>query len=212
MKRALAALLLFLAVACSHAAPLVTPTPPVNPTQLVMHSLVRISAISDDGMVGWSCTGWAIAPRKFMTAAHCTLPLAEEHARLFADGRPALVIKEDEATDLAVVVVDLDRPALEIRITPLTVGEKVLSSGYAYGWMNPITFAHVVELLNFRIEEDIYPGMIVRDGFIGGMSGGPIYDVNGKVVGMVQRSTVQVGYGVEAATILAFLKPAAPAQ
>ena len=45
-------------------------------------------------------------------------------------------------------------------------------------------------------------------GFIGGMSGGPVFDINGDVVGVVQRGTEQIGYGVNTATLLEFLMEA----
>jgi hypothetical protein len=50
------------------------------------------------------------------------------------------------------------------------------------------------------------PGVVVQGGYLPGMSGGPLIDADGLVVGIVQTSAHNVGYGVGARVIQAFIQ------
>lgn len=152
-----------------------------------------------------------MAPRKFVTAAHCTVPLHEYFgSRLYADGRPAYVIAEDEIVDLSLIITDIVKPSLTIRDRALVADpfkgyETVQAMGYGLGFTSPVITNHTAMLLNYNLDPDIYSGTIFVGEFIGGMSGGPIYDVEGKVVGVVQRTTPSIGYGIDSYVLNRFI-------
>jgi len=148
----------------------------------------------------YGCTAFSIDTRKWMTAAHC---VGDE---MKIDGHPAMVIAQDKTLDLAVLVADYVKPALHFRAKPLHRQEEVVALGYGYSWKYPTITHHFVMILHFSPNEDIYPGVWYSTGFIGGMSGGVVLDLNGMVVGIVQRGDSQVGYGVDVATMLAWLQ------
>ena len=207
MKR-LTLILLFLLTGCALHSPKIQPiTAPVSAVQIVRGSVARLTLETSGGT--YTCTAWSLAPRKFVTAAHCTDALEMyPDGRLMLDGRPAFILKEDDVTDLAILIADLVKPGLDIRTVVLDIGESVTAMGFGYGFTAPLLTRHTVQILNYTISPEIYPGTIFMGGFIGGMSGGPVFDINGDVVGVVQRGTEQIGYGVNTATLLEFLMEA----
>ena len=183
--------------------------PPPDPTEKIVNSISRLGGTGLYGgeqPVNWFCTAFSIAPRKYLTAAHCTLPLHQlVNGGIKLDGRPAFVVAEDIANDLAIVVTDYVQPTLTIRAALLHKYDKVQAMGFGYAFTYPIRTDHVVMLLNYSPAEGIAPGTIYLYPFAGGMSGGPVYDGNGDIVGMVQRSNETVAYGVGSDVIQQFL-------
>ena len=53
--------------------------------------------------------------------------------------------------------------------------------------------------------EQMPPGLFVAGQYIPGMSGGPVVDHDGKIVGIVQQSNSGIGFGVGVSTIQGFL-------
>lgn len=174
-------------------------------TDTIEDSIVRLTVMTPhDGT--YICTGFSIDVRVYLTDEHCVAPLKEYPGSILqADGHPAFVLKEDATRDLAVIVVDLVKPALEFNPILLSRGDAVQAIGYGEGFTKPTITNHYVMILNYTLAEDIYPGTIYLYPFIGGMSGGPVFDGDGKVVGIVQRSSDTIAYGVDVSTILTFL-------
>lgn len=202
-----AALAALFAVSCASLPPpraprIVLPTKTAHAT--VRDSLVRVTGdlIEDGEKFGYVCTGFVIAPRKVLTAAHC---IQEDTPVVKVDGIAGLTIAIDEDLDLAVVLADTEKPALSFRGTPLVWMEHVFAAGYGMGLDQPLFTEHDVMLFDNTLNGDAVPGTIFLHPFIGGMSGGPVFDANGLVVGIVQRGTVFIGYGVTVRTILGFL-------
>ncbi|HVI42769.1 MAG TPA: hypothetical protein VM577_19350, partial [Anaerovoracaceae bacterium] len=77
--------------------------------------------------------------------------------------------------------------------------------GYGFGWNKLSVLKERVYIQNYHVDDDAAVGMIVQGGYIGGMSGGPVVDQAGHVVGVVQRGNQQIGYSVGTTIIKAFL-------
>lgn len=198
MKHYLLALALLFNFACGHAKPVIHPTT-VTIVERALNSVGHIKGMSEGHEYG--CSAIAIAERKWLTAAHC---MGE---KMMLDGHPAFMIAQDVSLDLAVIVSDYVKPALHIRVAPLTRQEEVIGLGFGYSWKYPTITRHRVMILDYTPwPGDVAPGTWFSGGFIGGQSGGAVIDVSGLVVGVIQRGDAQVGYGVNSAKILAFLR------
>jgi S1-C subfamily serine protease len=130
-----------------------------------------------------------------LTAAHC------DGAKLYADHVPANVIYKDDKKDLMVLEVEnLDRPALKLAASNPKIGDSVASFGYGFGLERAMFRTATISDDKFYIPEDGIGGpFIVTDAaFVGGQSGGPVANLNGEVVLIVQRGGQGVGIGVGA--------------
>lgn len=201
MKRFLVALLMAATMACSSVPKPVTQ--PVNVVSQTIRSVGHLTGTEDEqGMtVGYGCSAFSLAKRVFLTAAHCI----GDNMKL--DGRTVAVVAVDKPNDLALIVSDESMPSLKVRHEPLGLDEEVLAVGYGYN----MTFATVTRHRVLAVKttpdaKEIAPGSWFANGFIGGMSGGPVVDTTGQVVGIVQRGSSQVGYGVDSDTISKFLQ------
>ncbi len=147
------------------------------------------------------CSGEVIAPNRVLTAAHCV------GDAMLADGVPVLhVLGTDKFYDLALLDVPTAKPALVLRDGDAVVNEPLLAMGYAWGY-NVITTLQVHPILvNIIPYKGGAPGILVQGAYIGGMSGGPVIDRYGEMVGIVQQRTEDgAGYGVGSVVIRAFL-------
>jgi S1-C subfamily serine protease len=148
------------------------------------------------------CSGFMIAPHRVMTAKHCV------GEALTVDNKPATVLRMSEELDLALLEAEVKRPLLTFRDAPIHRWEHLTAIGHAFGWPRDadITALQVIVIFTSQpIEPDSANGMIVQGQFIGGMSGGPIVDQDGKVVSIVQRGGEGLGYGVVTLQMRAFL-------
>lgn len=142
------------------------------------------------------CTAWSIDEQRGMlvTAFHC-----------IGDGmrvnwQIAWVVYANPTLDLAVLQSPGVRlPALKPRTRPILAGLSIAGFGHAYGWEVPLFRAGHVSHPYMLVPpvKDAYPtldGRFLVTDFapIGGMSGGPMLDVEGKVV-----SITQMGNGVQ---------------
>lgn len=165
----------------------------------VQSSLVRVTGVTADSDEHYVCSGFVVAPLRVLTAAHCVSP------QMYADGSVATVLKSDDYYDLAVVSTDTMKPVLTFRDKPVARFELLSSIGYAFGWSILTVIEERVLIVDLSPSDDAAAGTITQPGAIGGMSGGPVVDVDGRVVGIVQRSNHGVGYGVGVLVMRAFL-------
>lgn len=215
MRLPAALLLAIFLVSCAHLAPpksnpLPPPTeviqPVVEPVEVrVERSIGRITGYLE-GKGSYVCTAFSIAPRKYLTAAHCTYWKQRfPQLDLRVGGAIASVVAQDLDLDLAVLVVDLEKPALPISFTSMKRWQKAYGLGFGEGLRTPTFTEHRVLSLDYDLGGGLPHGILYQSPFIGGMSGGPVFDADGVVVGMVQRASYFIGYGVDAPVIQLFL-------
>ncbi len=147
-----------------------------------------------------SCTGMVINAEKdyVLTAAHC------DGTKMYADHSVAEVVAKDTTKDMLVVhVKDLKRPALQLALANAKVGDEVVSYGYGYGLERPmLRVTHVADDKTDIPYEGIGGPLMVYDTtFVPGMSGGPVVNAMGMIIGIVQRGTDSVGLGFGAEMI-----------
>lgn len=129
---------------------------------------------------------------------------------LTVDGFEAIPLAVDKFEDLALLRVDKEtKPALKFEDHPVFKGETLWGIGYAYGWnIAPIVDLKVIQPSEV-VDEESAAGIITEGEGAPGMSGGPMVNINGDVVGVLQRAyPSNLGYGVGINQIKAFLENA----
>jgi serine protease Do len=174
---------------------LVVPSAPNK--SVIERTIARTAEIDwhqDDEHEG-HCTGINVGIRWVLTAEHCIPPKGVD---VLVEHRLARVVKTDKRLDLALIATDWDLPIMELRKNAPAPGEVVLAIGYA--WDEPLFVLH-------RYVGRVVDEAIFTDGtFIPGMSGGPVVDLDGKLVGMIQKGYEgDIGGAISAKLIKEFL-------
>lgn len=164
----------------------------------VQSSIVHITEETQNEPNG-VCTGIVLAPDRVLTAAHCLGDAVQ------ADGRTAIVLKSDAFYDLALLNVVTVRPILPMAVDTVVRGEYVSAFGYGWGWDHLTMLTCRVVLVDFSPNPKMPVGIFTQGGYIPGMSGGPVVNADGELVGIVQQTNGNIGYGVGAVLIRAFL-------
>lgn len=148
------------------------------------------------------CTAFVIdATRKYvLTAAHCE----DEGKEIWVDRVRATVVAKDGKKDLMVLEVkhlDPSRPALQLAPANPVRGQELMAVGYGYALERMFfRMTHVADDA-VMIPEIGGPFIGTDTAFVGGQSGGPVVDFDGRVVMIVQRASETVGIGVGADVI-----------
>jgi serine protease Do len=106
-----------------------------------------------------------------------------------SDGRklPAKLLGADEKTDLAVLKVESDKPLPYVSFgdaTKLRVGQSVMAVGNPFGLGGTVTTG-IVSARGRDIQQGPFDDYIQTDAAINrGNSGGPLFDMDGKVIGI----------------------------
>lgn len=153
------------------------------------------------------CTGFSINEKQsyFFTAYHC---LNEGTAAdLKIDGVPARLLYGNKTLDLAVITADLHKPALSYNRQLLRKGDQIATLGHGYGFTETLFRAGYVAHPSIDLSTEFgaeYVGqwLVFDMPYIGGMSGGPVFGLDGRVVGVVQQADATSGYGLNMLTIL----------
>lgn len=150
------------------------------------------------------CTAFVINQEKhyLLTAAHC---LPAKGDVLWADLVPTKLIVYDAKKDLMVLeaaYLDPTRPALKLAAKNPERGQDVMSIGYGYALERPFFRQAHVQDDKFMLPEGGVGGPYISTDspFVGGQSGGPVVNIAGEIVAIVQRGdggTTGLGVGVE---------------
>lgn len=153
------------------------------------------------------CTGFSIneAQAYFFTAYHCLNNGTA--ADLKIDGHPARLLYANKELDLAVITADLHKPALRYNNKPLRKGDEIATLGHGHGFNETLFRAGYVAHPSIDLSTEFGPDyvglwLVFSTTYIGGMSGGPVFGLDGRVVGVVQQGDEYSGYGLNMATIL----------
>ena len=176
----------------------------VSPSVVLVRTLERgLSPVPSVGLTTIPGLGSGVlinASGQIMTAAH-VVQTADRVAVQFADGKvyPAHVVASSMRADVALL--QLDQSPIALSPAPVAnsdsteVGDQIIVIGAPYGLEHSLTVGHV--------SGRITPGLIVSGGPMEmiqtdasinmGNSGGPMFNMNGEVVGIVSRILTQSG-------------------
>lgn len=124
-----------------------------------------------------SGTAFRIGPHHLLSAAHVTAM----HGCAI-DGAPATVIQQDGARDFAQIDANVPGPGLKVSCEGYRAGEWVWAVGYAHGAPFQTAIALYATYLKAGDGKRVLIGPYT---VIPGMSGGPIMNARGEVVGIV---------------------------
>ena len=145
------------------------------------------------------CTGFVIdsARHYALTATHCVAT-----PYLDANGKQAHTIWFNAELDLAVIEIQQTLPALSAHFGTVSRGQQTWVLGFGYGQSRPIfRQAYVSEYeIRYGLEPDVW--ITLDRSFVGGLSGSPILDTSGAVVGIALQSDGLSGWGRPISAIL----------
>ena len=149
-------------------------------------------------------SGFVISADGFIVTNNHVIDGADEVEVFFTDGvrLPATVVGRDDKTDLAVLKVEAGHELsfVEFGDSDLpVVGDWVMAIGNPFGLGGSVTLG-IVSARNRDIQSGPYDQYIQTDASINqGNSGGPLFDMNGKVVGIntaiIARGGSSLGIG-----------------
>jgi S1-C subfamily serine protease len=168
-----------------------------------------------EGFIG--CTGWVVSASwgEVITASHCLPEVDPEQSRdedapiVFVDEAPSVVKKV--GGDLVLLSVrPMTKPPLDLRKVAPAVGDTVVAVGYPRGGVLTALFRQIASL-KYGYMGEVFDGYFVVNGwFDNGMSGGPIVDLDGKVVGVIQGGAPVGGVGTDWQTLKDFVRHRQP--
>jgi serine protease Do len=134
-------------------------------------------------------TGFIIDPSGLIVTNNHVAGKADKIVVTLSDGRklPAKLLGADEKTDLAVLKVESDKPLPYVTFgdaTKVRVGQPVMAVGNPFGLGGTVTTG-IVSARGRDIQSGPFDDYIQTDAAINrGNSGGPLFDMDGKVIGI----------------------------
>lgn len=149
-------------------------------------------------------SGFVISADGVIVTNNHVIDGADQVEVFFTDGvrLPAKVVGKDDKTDLAVLKVDAGHPLDFVEFgdsDAAVVGDWVMAIGNPFGLGGSVTLG-IVSARNRDIQSGPYDQYIQTDASINqGNSGGPLFDMNGKVIGIntaiIARGGSSLGIG-----------------
>lgn len=136
----------------------------------------------------FSCTAFSINEQAtyYLTDAHC---FDEQGMVLMKDGEQILVedvVYHDPEHDLMVLDATKGLPGLKLNKIEAPLGSEVLGVGHAFG-------TEQLHFMSANVSSYVDGHQFLDNTVIPGMSGGPVVNTEGKVVGIVQAYMPQYG-------------------
>jgi serine protease Do len=167
-------------------------------------------------------SGFIVDPRGYIVTNEHVIDKADKiYVKLSTDpdttdlGRPAQLIGEDKATDLAVIKIDTDKPLPTVKMgnsDDVQVGDWVEAIGSPFALSQTVT-AGIISAKNRTIEPGAsgqFQHFLQTDAAINpGNSGGPLLDMNGNVIGVNTAIYTQsagyegIGFALPSNTVVA---------
>ena len=156
-------------------------------------------------------SGFVVDPEGIVITNNHVIADAAEITVNFADGSklPAELIGRDSKTDIAVLKVKPEQPLQSVEFgdsKKLRVGDWVMAIGNPFGLGGSVTLG-IVSARNRDINAGPYDDFIQTDAAINrGNSGGPLFDMEGKVVGIntaiisPSGGSIGIGFSIPAST------------
>ena len=134
-------------------------------------------------------TGFIIDEKGWIVTNHHVVGKADEITVTMADGRklPAKLMGGDEKTDIALIKVESNKPLPYVSFgdaSKVRVGQPVMAVGNPFGLGGTVTTG-IVSARGRDIQSGPFDDYIQTDAAINrGNSGGPLFDMDGKVIGI----------------------------
>ncbi|APU12345.1 MULTISPECIES: MarP family serine protease [Actinoalloteichus] len=165
--------------------------------QTVRESVVKVHGTASSCSRVLNGSGFVVAPQRVMTNAHVVAGAEQVSIEVGEARLPATVVLYDPESDIAVLdVPDFFGTPLEFVEAPAAAEDNGIVLGYPLGGDYRASAARVRQLFNLR-GPDIYDSTTVtrevytvRSDVRSGNSGGPLIDVDGRVLGMVFGAAV----------------------
>ncbi|MGU3493781.1 DegQ family serine endoprotease [Xanthobacteraceae bacterium A53D] len=161
-------------------------------------------------------SGFVIDPTGFIVTNNHVIADADEIYANFNDGSKlkAEVVGRDTKTDLALLKVTPEKPLVAVKFGDsdrMRVGDWVMAIGNPFGLGGTLTVG-VISARNRDINSGPYDNFLQTDAAINrGNSGGPLFDMNGEVVGVntaiisPSGGSIGIGFAVPASTASAVI-------
>ncbi len=158
-------------------------------------------------------SGFVIDPSGIIITNNHVIADANDITVIFDDGRKlkAEIVGKDPKVDVAVLRVKPDKPLKAVKFgdsTKVRVGDWVIAVGNPFGLGGTIT-AGIISARNRNIDSGPYDNYLQTDAAINkGNSGGPLFDMNGEVIGIntailsPSGGSIGIGFATPAATVI----------